>query len=220
MKCPHCTISFHPEWTQTILDTPRVADTQWSCKVAVCPSCMEPVIELLGLRPVDHGYMRRESSRIVHPKFPHRSPIDAAVPESFRADYTEAYQVLEASAKASAALSRRVLQGVLTDQGYSSSNLAEQIDSVLAESDPKKRLPGHFQETIDAVRHFGNFAAHPITEVTSLQIIDVEPEEAEWCLEIIEALFAHYYVTPARARERRDRLNTKLEQAGKPKAKS
>ena len=73
---------------------------------------------------------------------------------------------------------------------------------------------------MEAVRHFGNFAAHPITEVTGLQVIDVEAEEAEWCLEIIEALFDHYYITPARARQRRDRLNKKLAQAGRKPAKS
>ena len=73
---------------------------------------------------------------------------------------------------------------------------------------------------MDAVRHFGNFAAHPITELTGLQVIDVEAEEAEWCLEIIEALFDHYYITPARARQRRDRLNQKLAQAGRKPAKS
>ena len=138
----------------------------------------------------------------------------------FRSDYTEACNVLEISTKASAALARRVLQGILTDQGYKSKNLAQQIDAVLDENDPVKVLPSHIRDTMDAVRHFGNFAAHPITEATSLQIIDVEPEEAEWCLEIIEALFDHYYVTPARARERRDQLNQKLAQAGKKPAKS
>ena len=117
-------------------------------------------------------------------------------------------------------LSRRVLQGILTDQGYASRNLEKQIDSVLVENDPKKVLSDHIRGTIDAVRHFGNFAAHPITEVTSLQIIDVEPEEAEWCLEIIEALFDHYYVTPARARERREQLNQNLAQAGRKPARS
>ena len=97
---------------------------------------------------------------------------------------------------------------------------AKQTDSVLDEDDLKKVLPGHIRETIDAVRHFGNFAAHPITEVTSLQVIEVEPQEAEWYLEIIEALFDHYYVTPARARERRDQLNQKLAQVGRKPAKA
>lgn len=141
------------------------------------------------------------------------------MPKAFRADYAEACDVLEISAKASAALSRRVL-GILTYQGYESKNLARQIDSVLDEDDPKKMLPGHMRETIDAVRHFGYFATHPITEVTNLQVIDVDPEEAEWCLEIIEALFDHYYVAPARARERLEQLNQKLAQAGRKPAKS
>ena len=141
------------------------------------------------------------------------------VPDSFKADYVEACNVLLVSPKASAALSRRVLQGILKDNGYQSSNLAKQIDAVLAESDPNKVLPQTIRETIDAVRNFGNFAAHPITEVTSLQVIDVEPEEAEWCLEIIEAIFDHYYVTPAKVAEKRKQLNQKLSQTGKPPAK-
>ena len=138
MKCPHCIVSFHADWTETILNIPNGVDTQWSSRAAVCPSCKHPVIKLLEKQRVDHGYMRRKISRIVHPRFPIRTLFDATVPESFRSDYVEACHVLEASAKASAALSRRVLQSILTDQGYKSSNLAEQIDSVLAESDPKK----------------------------------------------------------------------------------
>ena len=149
-----------------------------------------------------------------------RAPVDEAVPESFRSDYVEACNVQGVSPKASAALARRVLQGILTAQGYESTNLAQQIESVLKEDDPKKALPGHIRETVDAVRHFGNFAAHPITELTSLQVIEVEPEEAEWCLEIIETLFDHYYATPARAQKRREQLNQKLAQAGKKPAKS
>ena len=69
----------------------------------------------------------------------------------------------------------------------------------------KKALPQGLHEIIDAIRQFGNFSAHPITDITSLQVIDVEPEEAEWCLEIIEGLFDHYYVKPAEEQEQKGR---------------
>ena len=72
---------------------------------------------------------------------------------------------------------------------------------------------------MDAIRNFGNFSAHPITDVTTLQIIDVQPEEAEWCLEIISDLFEHYYVKPAIDSQKLADLNQKLANAGKPPTK-
>jgi hypothetical protein len=73
--------------------------------------------------------------------------------------------------------------------------------------------------TVDGIRNFGNFSAHPISDVTSLQIIDVEPEEAEWCLEILEGLFDHFYVGPAAAAKKKAALDAKLAAAGKPASK-
>jgi hypothetical protein len=106
---------------------------------------------------------------------------------------------------------------MLNDNGYKNKddNLAKQIDKLLN----AKVLPTHIHETVDAIRGFGNFGAHPINDQTSLQIIDVEPQEAEWCLEILEALFDHFYVGPAAARKRKAELDAKLTAAGKPPSK-
>ena len=108
---------------------------------------------------------------------------------------------------------------MLRQQGYKARDLATEITLVLDEADPSKSVPISLRETIDGIRNFGNFSAHPITDITSLQIIDVEPEEAEWCLEILEEMFQHYYVRPAETKKRRDALNAKLAAAGKPPAK-
>jgi hypothetical protein len=72
---------------------------------------------------------------------------------------------------------------------------------------------------VDAIRTFGNFSAHPITDQTTLQIVAVEPNEAEWCLEILEDMFDHYYVRPAHAAARKADLDAKLAAAGKPPSK-
>jgi hypothetical protein len=137
------------------------------------------------------------------------------VPKSIARDYVEACQVLPLSAKASAALARRCLQAVLNEKGYKGSDLAKQIDQLLKAG----VLPTHVHQTVDAIRNFGNFSAHPINDKTSLQIIDVDPEEAEWCLEILEALFDHFYVQPALAKKKKAALDAKLKTAGKPQSK-
>jgi hypothetical protein len=51
--------------------------------------------------------------------------------------------------------------------------------------------------TVDGIRNLSIFSAHPIDDKTTLHVIDVEPHEAEWCLEIIEEMFEHLYVGPA-----------------------
>jgi len=45
--------------------------------------------------------------------------------------------------------------------------------------------------------------------------VDVEPDEAEWNLNVLEQLFDFYYVQPARAKKIRDALNAKRKAAGK-----
>jgi hypothetical protein len=141
--------------------------------------------------------------------------VPPEVPKPIATDYAEACRVLPLSAKASAALSRRCLQAILNDKGYKSSDLARQIDQLLN----ARVLPSHIHENVDAIRGFGNFSAHHINDKTSLQVIDVEPQEAEWCLEILETLFDHFYVGPTKAKKAKGALNAKLKAAGKPPSK-
>jgi Domain of unknown function (DUF4145) len=80
-------------------------------------------------------------------------------------------------------------------------------------------LPTRTHKAVDAIRRFGNFGAHPINDITTLQVIDVDPEEAEWCLEILERLFDHFYVAPEAANKKKAELDAKLKAAGKPPSK-
>ena len=219
IKCPHCFVTFHEKWAGDDIYAEGTNIVEWRWKATSCPSCEEQIIMIGKVKQVRGLPITRfdeDDSFLVYPKFPQRAPVSDDVPESFRVDYTEACNVLEISPKASAALSRRVLQGILRDKGYSSHNLVDQIKKVLGETNPQNILPLNVRNTIDAVRNFGNFAAHPMSDQATLQIIDVEPQEAEWCLEIIEALFEHYYVGPAESVKRVSALNQTLTKAGKP----
>jgi hypothetical protein len=141
------------------------------------------------------------------------------VPKLIAQDYVEACEVLPISPKASAALARRCLQTILHDQGYNDKDLAREVQQLLDEKDPMKAIPRAVRETVDAIRNFGNFSAHPIDDKTSLQVIEVEPQEAEWCLQVLEDLFEHFYVGPAAAAAKKAALDAKLKAAGKPPSK-
>jgi Domain of unknown function (DUF4145) len=156
---------------------------------------------------------------LIYPVSGNRGPVPPEVPAHIGQDYVEACRVLPSSPKASAALSRRCLQTILHEHGYKARDLAKEIDLLLNELDPKKGIPESLRWTVDAIRHFGNFSAHPVTDLTTLQIIDVEPEEAEWCLETVEEMFQHFYVRPTQAKARKAALDAKLASAGKPPSK-
>ena len=144
-----------------------------------------------------------------------RPKAPAQVPADLGGDFNEACAVLSASPKASAALSRRCLQSLLRTQGYGQHDLAKAIDAVLL----SKSLPSSLAANLDAIRNIGNFAAHPTKDSNSGAIVEVEPEEAEWNLDVLEGLFDYYFVQPARDKARSDALNAKLAAAGKPAMK-
>jgi hypothetical protein len=155
--------------------------------------------------------------------FPMRSraftlPLD--LPTNVSADYSEASKLLAISAAASAAFSRRCLQTILKAQGYTETTLARQIDGVLNEAAPSKVVPHYITTRLDVVRNFGNFSVHEMENRATAEILDVQPGEAEWCLEIMEDLIEHYYVRPAAEQAKIDKLNEKLRGAGKPEIKT
>lgn len=65
------------------------------------------------------------------------------------------------------------------------------------------------------MRNIGNFAAHPLKSEKSGEISPVEPTEAEWSLDVLEALFEFYFVQPAIVKKKRAALDQKLKEVGK-----
>jgi hypothetical protein len=207
----------HEAWSLNVLvDRRKEAQTLWRVRMMECPECQQDIIQIGRAR--DHSSAPLEWEQIV-PFGSTRPPLSPEVPNDIAQDYNEAASILQFSAKASAALSRRCLQSVLQLAGYTQRDLSQQIDAVLAEQDTRKALPTSVHGIVDAIRNFGNFSAHKITDQTTLQVIDVEPHEADFCLDILDALFDHYFVKPADAKRRKEQLNAKLAAAKKPPAK-
>jgi hypothetical protein len=102
-----------------------------------------------------------------------------------------------------------------TAAGVKRSDLVKEIQEVLDGG----QLPSWLAEDLDAVRNIGNFAAHPVKSTTTGTVVAVKPDEAEWALNVLESLFDFYFVGPAKAKAKRDALNAKLNDAGKPPMK-
>lgn len=218
MKCPHCLVSFHAEFSKSLLGGPSRwlvdKDGYWGARFTICPACHKASIFLQVLSIDNTDLVLREIQ--VWPKGVARSPLPAEVPEAFAADYREACLVVADSPKASAALGRRCLQHLLREKARVKPNdLSKEIDEVLA----SKTLPSDLADAIDAIRNIGNFAAHPLKSTNTGLVLDVEPGETEWLLDVLEALFDFYFMRPAQLAAKRDALNKRLADAGKPPMK-
>jgi hypothetical protein len=215
MKCPHCLESFkdNPNKLQIGVDK----DGKWELWNIQCPSCGRFVMRLVSFTnitsPMPVGFIQTPLSiSFVRPKALNRRPLPSEVKDSFASDYAQACLILTDSPNASAALSRRCLQHILREKaGVTKGNLADEIQQVL----DSRQLPSYLADSLDAVRNTGNFAAHPIKSKSSSEIVDVEPGEAEWNLDVIEALFDFFFVQPEVIRIKREDLNKKLIDAGK-----
>lgn len=220
MKCPHCLNSFFDKVAIIILG--EDSDSFWALEKRLCPSCGRLILYLAN-GPQHASYETgqvslayAEQRTLVRPKGASRPPCPKEVPEHLAKDYNEACVVIADSSKASAALSRRCLQTLLREAAkVKPSDLSNEIQHVL----DSNSLPSHLAESIDAVRNIGNFAAHPMKSQHTGEILDVEPGEAEWNLEVLESLFDFYFVQPAILKAKRAALDAKLSTAGKPPMK-
>jgi len=225
MKCPHCLVEFHAKVELEELGEDE--EGYWAIEKYMCPNprCKKWIFYLIVGKPVYVKYdgcspsfsdiSPVERRVLVRPKASNR-PVPPEVPSKFAEDYTEACLVLPDSPKASAALSRRCLQHILREKaGVKPSDLANEIQQTL----DRGLFPSYIAEVVDAVRNIGNFAAHPTKSKQTGEIIDVEPGEAELNLNVIEALFDFYFVSPALIVKKKAAINQKLQDAGKPPMK-
>jgi len=179
-----------------------------------CPNCRRIIVTIEKLQHVQSVGYQPNSEYIVWPLSSGRPPAPDEVPINIAQDYNEASLVLPFSAKASAALSRRCLQAVLRDAAKTAQkDLSNQIDEVLPS------LPTYISDNLDAIRNIGNFAAHEQKSKSTGTIMDIEVGEAEWNLDVLDSLFDFYYVRPKIEEEKRNKLEQKLSEAGKPPLK-
>ena len=198
MKCPTCRKEFHPQPDRRqayfFASDDDESDLGFGVAVQLCPSCHNLVIIYQEGRAVqgtgDVRLIEISTEYIVYPETTTRE-LPKEVPSAYREEFEEATLAYEYSPKASAALSRRLLQKVLREElNIKKKDLSLEIDEFIESSG----APAYLAGAIDAVRNVGNFAAHPLKYKNTGEIVDVEEGEAEWLLEVLESLFDFAFV--------------------------
>lgn len=213
MICNHCDIAFKEAPSKIGEGMNAEENAYYEVTQYDCPQCGKPNIYLRikHFKPQMMSYVMT-SERLIYPALESSQQLPTDVPDHFRNDFYEAALVVGISPKASAALSRRLLEGILVENGAPShKNLFEQITHAVSNG-----IPSYISDELDYIRKIGKFAAHAKSDRATGEIIDVDKEEAEAMLSIIDLLCDHYYVMPAKATRRHQQLEEKL-QASKAK---
>jgi hypothetical protein len=111
----------------------------------------------------------------------------AMVPAVVKQDYDEAYLIRDISPRASAALARRCLQGMIRDRyGVSLKTLNNEIQALNGKVDDQR------WKAIDSLREIGNFAAHPEKDINV--IVDINADQVAALLRFVERLIEDWYI--------------------------
>ncbi len=223
MKCPHCNVGIKIEIERA--DTYELKHASDTKRLGIeishgfCSECNELIVifkrgEYKFIEGEGELISIREES-FLYPKFSQKI-VDQLVPITYREAFNEANTVLAVNPKASAALSRRLLQSILRDEyNITDRDLIKQIEKFIV----LPNIPSYVSEAVDAIRNIGNFAAHPNKYLNSAEIVEVEHGEADWLLDVLEALFDITFVQPKQTQGKKDKLIAKLAKLGKPPMK-
>jgi hypothetical protein len=133
-------------------------------------------------------------------------PQPDCIPKPIRDDYYEACSIRDLSPKASATLTRRVLQGMIRDFckiQLKDNRLVAELRELRKQAETNTAARGvelDSVEAIDHVRGIGNIGAHMEADINV--IVDVDPDEAQKLIELVELLFDEWYVASEARAER------------------
>lgn len=185
-----------------------------------CPNCRNTIFVKAQayLNVTKNTEINESSGGEIVEIFPSRKSVKVypEVPDKYADHFRKAQLIIDLSPEASAALSRRILQNIIREEfNIRKRNLSFEIEEFVK----LQEIPSYLAKSVDAIRNIGNFAAHPTKDINTGEIVDVEPGEAEWLIEVLDALFDFTFVQPKLLKDRKKKLNEKLKGLGKPSMK-
>ena len=208
-KCDHCGVHCSAEIATVVGNGQAWNQERWTIWKFVCPACGYPNVIVTNANRVPLG---------VQSDYRLTSDLGAfsdAIPSELLDAFREAREVLAISPRACSILARFILQHMLSLNGFKGRTLFDQVNRLRETEDPSYALPSSLKDSLDGIRGFGNLGAHPEADPDSGHLLNVEDGEAEWCLHVLERLFEHLYINPARDSNAMEALRKKQDKARK-----
>lgn len=221
MICPHCGVAVHIKLDWCCFEQPREnslsdlnqgPDMGHGVYLVYCPNCNEPICYLIegqigrdydGDLCITNNYNRK----MIYPQFPRKANLSEYVPLVYAELYSEAEQVSYMSPRASATLSRYLLQMILHEE---LKILKRNLEEEIAELEKVSNMPSSLIGMLQVMRKVANFGAHPKKSTHTGEIVDVELGEAEIMLELIQEVFDVLFIKPKRQEEKLAEITEKF----------
>ena len=134
-----------------------------------------------------------EEENIIYPRHSAGRNLNQYVPEKYVQLFQESEEVNNISPRASATLSRYLLQMLLHEElQIQKKNLEEE----LTELERSGNIPTKLVTMLQVMRRVANFGAHPKKSTNSNEIVEVEEGESTVMLDLLEEVFDYIFVKP------------------------
>lgn len=202
MKCPYCltAINYETNSASFYSDFDDDQDNGYELIYGFCPECHKLIVTLLeGTINYSDGEEYIDGvEALIYPKYYSNTQLSVYIPQKYADVFKEAEQVNNISPRASATLSRYLLQMVLHEElNIKERNLEEEIRTL----ESKRDIPSQLITLLQVLRRVANFGAHPKKSTHSAEILEVEEGESAVMLEVIKELFDFLFVKPAQQKE-------------------
>lgn len=198
MICPYCNIGIEPNRRLAGLTLDEDHEDQFAIDYYRCPVCKELILELYEADLTYSSYGELDyadptsDKEIIYPYEKAYKLDPNYVPEKIIRDYEETYNLLTVSAKASAAMARRLTEIILISElNATGRDLYKKIDSLSANG----LYPSSLIKRLQTLRNIGNFAVHSNgSDRVVAEIVEVTQDEANLSIEILQQLIDLVYV--------------------------
>jgi hypothetical protein len=204
MKCPYCCTGINLSTSETVFEDPLLTTEDgfdkigYSLGYGFCPECNNLIVTFkkgIYCYNFNRDYIeQKEETVIIYPKFPCTTRLNEYIPQKYMDLFSEAEQVNNISPRASATLSRYLLQMILHEElNIKKRNLEEEINELGSQD----QVPSSLFTVLQILRRVANFAAHPKKSTHSAEIVEIEEGESTVMLALINELFDFVFVKPA-----------------------
>lgn len=201
MKCPHCATGVCIAWKEVTFPIPSPDDEDdrggYTIQYGFCPECEKLIIQLQ--HGLEIGYSRDywidniDEESMIYPRYSVGRTLDQYVPPKYAQLFRESEEVNNVSPRASATLSRYLLQMLLHEELHiHKRNLEDEIK----ELENGSNIPTKLVTMLQVMRRVANFGAHPKKSTNSNEIVEVESGESAVMLNLLEEVFDYIFVKP------------------------
>lgn len=203
MICPECGKGIHMNWEREDYFMGSDNNDGYAILFGTCPVCNKFIVKLKhslcvkwGSGPDNPGTIDEDFvdlDTIIYPNKVSRHDLDVTIPAKYSSVFREAEAILSISPRASAALSRFLLQFILHEH----LNISKRtLEDEIIELEKQDTMPSPFIRKLTLLRKIANFGAHPKKSSNSKELIDVEPGEAEVLLDVLLDFIDIVFVKP------------------------